>query len=171
MDKNMARNTIANAGMSPYDVANSIYLATVEGISGANQNNGYGFALSAIAELWNIRGSVNNPHGRTKLTGRYRGMGVSENMITNVVLQYPDGFSGNTPLFDDVLGVGSGRNAGGSGRPVNTVNQSTGDGDGIAVVGFLIGFLVCKFVLHLGWIASIVLGFVLAGVLSAWAEK
>lgn len=58
MDKGMAKNTVANAGMNLNDVADSIYQATVMGISGANQNEGYGFALSAVAELWNIRGTI-----------------------------------------------------------------------------------------------------------------
>ena len=103
MDKNTARKVITNANMSYYDVAHCIYLATVEGISGANQNGGCGFALSAIAELWNIRGSVGNPSGRTKLTGRYKGMGVTENMILNAVSQYPNGISGSMPLFDELI--------------------------------------------------------------------
>ena len=85
MDKEMASNTIQNANMATRDVAHSIYMATVEGISGANQNEGYGFVLSAIAELWNIRGTIGNPSGRAKITGRYKGMGVTEAMILNAV--------------------------------------------------------------------------------------
>lgn len=108
MDKNTAKNTIQNAGMSTYDIANSIYLATVEGISGANQNEGYGFALSAIAELWNIRGTMGNPFGKTKITGRYKGMAVTQKMIMDVVSRYPQGFDADTPLFDDLLDFATG---------------------------------------------------------------
>ena len=61
MDKGQASQVVQNAGMTPRNVAHSIYLATVEGVSGANQHEGFGFALSAIAELWNIRGSGGNP--------------------------------------------------------------------------------------------------------------
>lgn len=111
MDKNSARNSITSAGLSSRDIAHSIYLATVQGISGANQNGGMGFALSAIAELWNIRGVVGNPNARTKITGRYRGMNVTEQMILNVISKYPSGFNGSQPLFDDLLGIGmSGNN-------------------------------------------------------------
>lgn len=173
MDKNSAANQIANANVDTYDIANSIYQATVQGISGANQNDGYGFLLSAIAELWNIRGTIGNPHGRTKLTGRYKGMGVTENMILNVISQYPNGLSGNEPLFDDLLGVGSG----GSVRTTN-VSQTVYDAadnagsqndfdreDKFLFTGVVIGFIICKFVLHLGWILSIVLAFMLGGLL------
>ena len=39
MDKYSALETVRRAGMTTTDIANSIYLATVEGISGANQND------------------------------------------------------------------------------------------------------------------------------------
>ena len=170
MDKNTAANTVSNAGMGTYDVAHSIYLATVEGVSGANQNDGFGFALSAVAELWNIRGNIGNPYGRTKITGRYKGMGVTEKMIQNVVAQYPNGFSGNEPLFDDLLGIGFG------GRKTPSVSQTSyinsddnrmqeefDKQDQQLFIGFAIGFILCKFVLHFGWILSIVGGFFVAG--------
>lgn len=78
MDKGQAPQVVQNAGMTTRNVVHSIYLATVEGVSGANQNEGYDFALSAIAGLWNIRGTIGNPSGRTKITGHYREMGVTE---------------------------------------------------------------------------------------------
>lgn len=106
MDKITARNNVANAGLSARAIAHSIYLATVQGVSGANQNDGMGFALSAIAELWNIKGDIGNPNGKTKLTGRYKGMGITENMIFTVIAQHPHGFAKNQPLFDDLLGIG-----------------------------------------------------------------
>lgn len=171
MNKSTAVNLVANANMSSYDVAHSIYLATVEGISGANQNDGYGFALSAIAELWNIRGSVGNPSGRTKLTSRYKGMGITENMILNAVSQYPKGISGNSPLFDDLLGVGNGMKTSGYNRAVNTTNREVSNEDSAAGMGFIVAFVICKFVLHLGWIMSIVLGFVFAGLFMYWASR
>lgn len=51
MDKGQAPQVVQNAGMTTRNVVHSIYLATVEGVSGANQNEGYDFALSAIAGL------------------------------------------------------------------------------------------------------------------------
>ena len=176
MDKNSAANQIANANVDTYDIANSIYQATVEGISGANQNDGYGFLLSAIAELWNIRGTIGNPHGRTKITVRYKGMGVTENMILNVISQYPNGLSGNEPLFDDLLGIGSG-----GGRKTtytmhnnsdsNSMSNAAGNDDTLLVMGLVLGFCVCKFVLHFGWILSLVLGLVLGGLFTYWGSK
>lgn len=174
MTKGMAADTVQNAGMTAYDVAHSIYLATVEGVSGANQNDGYGFALSAIAELWNIRGTIGNPSSRTKITGRYRGMGVTEDMILNVVSRYPKGLNGNQPLFDDLLGVGSsGRAAGGS-----QVGDSYTDADGedpmvnLSMVMMGVAFVILKFFLRWGWIASFI-GAVVAGtiILSALRKR
>lgn len=109
MDKITARNSIANAGVSTRDIAHSIYLATVRGVSGANQNDGMGFLLSAVAELWNIRGAIGNPNAKTKITGRYRGMNVTEQMILNVISQYPNGFNGYQPSFDELFGIGVSR--------------------------------------------------------------
>lgn len=162
MDKNSAANQLANAGMSTYDVANSIYLATVEGVSGANQNGGYGFALSAIAELWNIRGAVGNPYGKTKITGRYKGMGITENMILDVVSQYPNGFRDNEPLFDDMLGIGSSRVA--RNYRHESINTSTGGEQNLSNIDIIIvavAFVILKFFLGCGWIISIIAAFVI----------
>lgn len=158
MDKGQASQVVQNAGMTPRNVAHSIYLATVEGVSGANQHEGFGFALSAIAELWNIRGSIGNPYGRTKITGRYRGMGVTEDMILNVVSRYPHGLRDNEPLFDDLLGVGS------SGRPAGggQVRGSYTDADGedpmvnLSMVMMGVAFVILKFFMRWGWIASFI---------------
>lgn len=171
MDKITAANTVNSAGMSTYDVAHSIYLATVEGVSGANQNDGFGFALSAVAELWNIKGNIGNPYGRTKITGRYKGMGITENLIQSIVDQYPNGFSGNEPLFDDLIGIGSGgRNTSSVSQNLN-VNSSDNrmqeefdKQDQQILIGFVIGFILCKFVFHFGWILSIIFGFLAGGV-------
>lgn len=210
MDKESAFNQIRNAGVSTYDIANSIYQATVQGISGANQNKGYGFLLSAMAELWNIKGTIGNPNAKTKITGRYRGMGITEDMIQKVIEQYPNGFNSNSPLFDDLIGVGS---MGSSAKaktddedkwawqkdldygevtksnnnnvqnnynqkqssPVRQNNNANHDPydreDSILFIGIIIGFVVCKFVLHLGLIASIVLAFVIGGILMMLAGK
>ena len=166
MTKGMAADTVQNAGMSAYDVAHSIYLATVEGVSGANQNEGYGFALSAIAELWNIRGTIGNPSGRTKITGRYRGMGVTEAMILNAVSQYPQGIRGNQPLFDDLLGVGSsGRSSGGN--QGGSFQTGTGSGQNVSNIDVVIAaaaFVILKFFLKWGWIVSIIGAFVVGGI-------
>lgn len=165
MDKRTAAGLIAD--MSTYDIAESIYLATVQGVSGANQNDGMGFNVSAIAELWNIKGTIGNPFGRTKITGRYRGMGITQEMIMNVVAQYPNGISGSSPTFDALLGIGSGaprRNTSTvSQRPINT-NADTDAEDKRIFIGFIIGFILCKFVFHWGWIISIVLALLLGGV-------
>lgn len=165
MDKNSAANQIANAGMSTYDVANSIYLATVEGVSGANQNGGYGFSLSAIAELWNIRGTVGNPYGRTKITGRYKGMGITENMILDVVSQYPNGFRDNEPLFDDMLGVGSGRGV--RNYRYGDLNTGAGGERNLSNIDLIIAaaaFVILKFFLGWGWIVSVIAAFVIGSI-------
>lgn len=184
MDKNQASNVIVNAGMSNYDVAHSIYQATVRGISGANQNDGYGFALSAIAELWNIRGTIENPMARTKITGRYKNMAVDEDMILQVVEEYPDGIDGEYPLFDELLGVADGwgndsmsdRYAQSSQWQDNSRSQrstrrsSSGSGgnedaeDRAAGVVFILALVVTKFVLHMGWIPAVIVSFVLAAI-------
>lgn len=179
MDKNSAANQIANANVDTYDIANSIYQATVQGISGANQNGGYGFLLSAIAELWNIRGTIGNPHGRTKITGRYKGMGVTENMILNVISQYPNGLSGSEPLFDDLLGIGSGKTRKTTNAPQKVYDNSGSEGmqnefdrqNRLLAAGAVIGFVICKFVLHFGWIISIILAIVLGGLFMYWGSK
>lgn len=177
MNKNSATNQIVNAGVGTYDIAHSIYLATVEGISGANQNDGYGFLLSAIAELWNIKGTIGNPHGKTKITGRYKGMGVTEHMILNVISQYPDGIQGSVPLFDDLLGIGSGGQKtniqqtayGNAGS--NTMQNDVDRQDSFILTGFIIGFVVCKFVLHFGWILSIILALLFGGLFMYWGSR
>ncbi len=168
MTKGMAADTVQNAGMTEYDIAHSIYLATVAGVSGANQNEGYGFALSAIAELWNIRGTLGNPSGRTKITGRYKGMGVTEDMIFNVVSQYPQGIRGNQPLFDDLLGVGSsGRsvsgNQGGSFYADTGSRKNTSDISGIVMIA---AFVILKFFMGRGWIFSAIVALVVGGLIS-----
>lgn len=179
MDKRMAKNTVANAGMNLNDVADSIYQATVMGISGANQNEGYGFALSAVAELWNIRGTIGNPNARTKITNRYKGMNVAKMQIYNALQQYPDGIPGYSPTFDDLLGVSQGGMSSGG----NTYAQQSFVGgqmdsdddmqrnfdkqDSVLGVALIAGFIVCKFVLHWGWIASIIAAFVIAGIAMA----
>lgn len=176
MDKRTAAGLIA--GMSTYEIAESIYLATVQGVSGANQNDGMGFNVSAIAELWNIKGTIGNPFGRTKITGRYRGMGITQEMIMNVVAQYPNGISGSSPTFDALLGIGSGAPR----RNTSTIQQSyssgnntsAGQGDGaesFAIVFVIIAFIICKFVFHIGWILSIILAFVISVVVVGLLEK
>lgn len=174
MDKNTAANTINNAGIGTYDIAESIYLATVEGVSGANQNQGYGFALSAIAELWNIRGSIGNPNGRTKITGRYKGMGVTEDMILNVILQYPNGFSGRTPLFDDLLGVGSGGSRGMGNYPSNNTGTNTGGNENVSNIDLMIAivtFIILKVFVGWGWILSLVVAFVVGGIVDTLRRR
>lgn len=182
MDKNTAANLLANANIDTYDIAHSIYLATVQGISGANQNDGMGFHLSAIAELWNIRGTVGNPNAKTKITGRYKGMGVTEDMIFDVVSQYPNGLRGSTPLFDNLLESSAGQQ---TQRASQTVYESPKMPEyernyteavlnreaKFMLLGFVLGFIVCKFVLHFGWIASIVLGFIVGCVFLVFAVK
>lgn len=172
MDKDLAAKQIANAGMNTYDVANSIYLATVQGVSGANQNQGYGFALSAIAELWNIRGTVGNPYGRTKITGRYKGMGVTKDGILNIVSQYPNGFSDREPLFDDLLGVGLKRENNQYQR--GNINTDPGEGQNISNIDIIIliaAFIIFKFFLGWGWIISIVLAFVIGAVVDTLRRR
>jgi hypothetical protein len=171
--------------MNPRYIASCIYQATVQGISGANQNNGSGYELSAIAELWNIRGDVNNPNsGRTKITNRYKGMGVTEDMILSVVSQYPHGLSGITPTFDELLGVGATsyrrtqpvrtqpvrtqpvRTQPVRTQPVRTQpdrpqqsDDSSSEADLWTVVIYGISFVICiiytRFVRHWWWIISI----------------
>ena len=135
MTKGRAADTVHNAGMTAYDVAHSIYLATVEGVSGANQNDGYGFALSAIAELWNIRGTIGNPSSRTKITGRYRGIG------SQVGGSYTDA-DGEDPMVN------------------------------LSMVMMGVAFVILKFFLRWGWIASFI-GAVVAGtiILSALRKR
>lgn len=174
MDKATAANQVANANMSTYDIAHSIYLATVEGISGANQNNGYGFALSAIAELWNIRGTIGNPYGRTKITNRYRGIGITESMILNVINQYPNGISGNMPDFDSLLGIGTGEEVSDYQQPVsnNGGNQSSSDdGTSFIIVIWMIISAIFKFILGWGWIISLIAGFIGMAVFLSWLSK
>ena len=157
MDKDTATNVISNAGMKPRDVAHSIYLATVKGVSGANQNDGYGYILSAIAELWNIRGIIGNPMGKTKITNRYRGKGITEEMILNVVSKYPNGIRNFEPQFDALLGISEGDTIVQTEKDIdNTENPS--DSDGSAVFGFiiLIVYAIFKFGFGWGWIASFV---------------
>lgn len=175
MDKVTALGIVEN--MSVDEIAHSIYLATVRGVSGANQNGGMGFNLSAIAEVYNIKGTVNDPFAaKTKITNRYRGMGVTEDMIYNVVAQHPSGFFGSSPSFDELLGVVySGRrnpqrvsepNAGTEwNRDSYAQNQNQFDLEDkiMGVVG--IGtFVVLKFFLGWGWIISILLASLAAGV-------
>lgn len=174
MDKYTAENTVNNAGMSEYDIAHSIYLATVQSISGANQNEGYGFALSAVAELWNIRGSIGNPNGRTKITGRYKGMGITEDMIMNIISQYPNGFNGREPLFDDLLGVGSENHT----KPqFNYREERTLGGDknqNVSNLDFAIcfgAFFVLKIILGWGWLASFIVAFVIGGVVDTLRRR
>lgn len=202
MDKITARNNIANAGVSTRDIAHSIYLATVRGVSGANQNDGMGFLLSAMAELWNIRGVVGNPNAKTKITGRYRGMNVTEQMILNVISQYPNGINGYQQSFDELLGIGDWDGA--YRQPVqqqevtfaNNMTQYDDEDligltddkvysdltkdemsqlhdrqDKILGIGFLIGFVICKFVLHFGWIISLILGLILGGILMYYDDN
>lgn len=154
-------------------------MATVKGISRANQNEGYDFLLLAMAELWNIRGTVGNPYAKTKITGRYRGMGIAEDMVLNIIAQYPNGFRGDEPLFDDLLGIGHGGRTNTT-RSSNTVYEDTGnirqqsdmDGeDTLMIVGFVGGFIICKFVLHFGWILSVVFAFLLGGMFMYWGRK
>lgn len=167
MDKGQASQVVQNAGMTPRNVAHSIYLAAVEGVSGANQHEGFGFALSAIAELWNIRGSIGNPYGRTKITGRYRGMGVTENMILNVVSRYPHGLRDNEPLFDDLLGVGSsGRPAGGGQvRGADTGSRQNSSDNAIIIAGVL--FIILKLLMGRGWIFSILVTLAVAAMIES----
>ncbi len=163
MDKRTAANTITNAGMTTRDIAHSIYLATVEGISGANQNDGYGFALSAIAELWNIRGDIGKPNARTKITSRYRGKNITEGMIYNAVASYPNGIQGQSPLFDDLVGVGSNivrNNNSNNMKSNNNVQVSEEDSFAEAmVVLFVVLFIVAKLFLGWGWILSLIASF------------
>ena len=168
MDKGMASQAVQNTGMTPHDIAHSIYRATVEGVSGANQNDGYGFALSAIAELWNIKGTISNPYGRTKITGRYKGMGVTEDMIFHAVSQYPNGIHGSAPLFDDLLGVGSsgGSMSGYQGGSSQTDSDTDG-GQNVSNIDVIIAvaaFVILKFFFRWGWIISIIVAFVLGGI-------
>lgn len=167
MDKATASQTIQNAGLSKQEIADRIYRATVEGVSGANQDKGYGFMLSAIAELWNIRGTIGNPSGRTKITGRYRGMGVTKAMILDTIFQYPNGLNGNTPLFDDLLGVGSsgGQISGNPGRSTDAGSGQNGS-DALGVL-FIALFVILKFFMKWGWIASIIGTVVIASIIVA----
>lgn len=165
MDKGDASRVIQNAGMTPYDVANKIYLATVEGVSGANQSEGYGFELSAIAKLWNIKGRIGNPSGKTKITDRYKGMGVTKDMIFAVVSRYPNGIPGNAPLFDDLLGVGpagqsANRYQGGNSQTDSDTNGGQ-DETNVAIVVIVVAFIILKFFLKWGWISSIIAAFVI----------
>ena len=171
MDKGQASQVVQNAGMTPRNVAHSIYLATVEGVSGANQHEGFGFALSAIAELWNIRGSIGNPYGRTKITGRYRGMGVTEDMILNVVSRYPHGLRDNEPLFDDLLGVGSsGRPAGGGQvRGTDTGSRQNSSDNAIVIAGVL--FIILKLLMGRGWIFSILVTLAVAAMIESLSGR
>ena len=77
--------------------------ATVKGSSGSEQD-GRGFLLTALADLWNINGTRND-HGasRRRITGRYRNDDVTFEQIHKVICQYPDGIPGDTPNFDDLV--------------------------------------------------------------------
>jgi len=171
MDKNVAKNVITNAGMNTYDIAHSIYLATVLGVSGANQNEGYGFALSAVAELWNIRGAIGNPNARTRITGRYKGMGVTEDMIMNVISQHPKGFSGYTPNFDDLLGIGNGNINNYQSQSKNINQGATNNSSDFPWVISLIAFAVLKFGMGWGWLLSIVAACFIAGLIQYFWEN
>lgn len=166
MNKSDARRQLDNTQMNIYDIAHTLYRATVEGISGAKQHGGYGFAVSALAELWNIRGTIGNPYAKTKITGRYRGMNITEQDILNVIQNYPYGFSEDFPLFDDLVlnrqpqfNSGSHMNS----ASLNSVSY-TGDGrsaleDKIFLPLLVILFFVCKFVLGWGLILSLIASF------------
>lgn len=175
MDKNVAANAVANSGMSTYDIANSIFQATVLGVSGANQNNGYGFNLSAIAELYNIRGTVNNSNaGRTKITNRYRGMNITEDMILNVVQQYPNGIRGYSPLFDDLLGVGNEAFQNFDDTRTEYTqksNTSTGSPDYTIVIVTVALILACRLFLGWNWIVSIIVALAIGGLIDSKTRR
>ena len=244
MEDYTAKQAIRSQGLDTEAIAASIYRATVQGISGARQFNGQGYTLSAIATLWNIRGNVNNPKGRTTLTNRYRGKNVSYEDIRNIVFKYPNGFSGATPLFDDLVLSGnttmssstysSGSSVRSSTRNVvwdddlddeygddydyeediddydsfrdsntySTANRNTqkssysyqntkknsdwitndhiydeetndsysGNANAentLGIIGFIIGIIVAKGFFHFGWIASIIIAFIVAGIFAS----
>ena len=167
MDKNTAGNIVTNANMSSYDIAHSIYLATVEGVSGANQHDGYGFALSAVAELWNIRGTIGNPYNRTKITNRDKGMGITENMILNVVSRYPNGISDTAPLFDELLGIGSSKIPIYNQSNTKSTSAVTKEDEMAMVFVFIVAFIILKFFMGWGWIVSFILSSVIGGIIGA----
>ena len=166
MDKYSALETVRRAGMTTSDIANSIYLATVEGISGANQNDGYGFALSALAELWNIRGTITNPNGRTKITNRYKGMGVTYDMIYDIISEYPEGFDEYMPTFDSMLGIGSVRKS--TNRVKVSRNElpeaSSGNVSNADFIVAFASFVILKFFLGWGWLISFILAMIIASI-------
>ena len=154
MDKETAYNKMIQSGASTYDVANSLYMATVQGISGAKQH-GQGFDVSAMAELWNINGTLKNPNASRKIiTNRYKGMGVTFEMIQSVINQYPNGIRGYSPSLDELLGI--------TGNQMGNYQESQESYDvdddifiKVFVALWVILFIVCKFVFHWGWIVSI----------------
>ena len=179
MDKYTAKQNIMSRGLSTDDIIESIYLATVEGVSGANQDDGIGFALSAVAVVWNIRGTVNNPYAaKATLTNRYRGKNVSYEAIRDAVYMYPDGIPEDGPLFDElVLGAATRPNRQTRTRPVrqerpiqlDDQSDSTGGNadqeDAVLLFGFIVGMIVTKGVLHFGWIASVILSMIITSLL------
>ena len=95
-------------------------------------------------------------------------MGVTEDMIFNVVSQYPQGIRGNQPLFDDLLGVGSsGRsvsgNQGGSFYADTGSRKNTSDISGIVMIA---AFVILKFFMGRGWIFSAIVALVVGGLIS-----
>ncbi len=155
MNKAEALRQIKDLRLSSQEIAQKIYLATVEGVSGANQDDGQGFHLSALAELWNINGTLTNHNSsRRVITGRYRGRGVTFEQIYSVISQYPNGFSKSTPNFDDlVLGTTMPQRPLGS-QP-SAAQPSANDRFLVAIFAGV--FLVCKIIFHWGWIISLIL--------------
>lgn len=189
MNKVEAAKIIRDDNLSVSDIAQSIYLATVCGVSGADQHGGQGYTLSAIAVLWNITGTINNPNAnRNTITRRYAGKNVTQDRIFQIIRQYPDGIGGTFPLFDDlVFGRGYGSQddysvmdgdaamsnndfGGGMSQMSSRQNQdaaASNSEEQLTCVIVVIIFLICKLGLHLGWIASILIGLLGGGILTA----
>lgn len=175
MNKTEAEQLINSVGLNSYDIAQKIYMATVEGISGANQDDGQGFLLTALAELWNINGTIRNHNaGKRVITGRYRNRGVTLERIEDVICQYPNGFRGNTPNFDDLV-LGNQQTAAPQYSPqsggTQRVPSGTGTSSKIFVVVFVIAVLVCRMMFHWGWIASLIVSLLAVGAVEWLKER
>ena len=134
-------------------------------------------------------GYINNPNAnRNTITRRYAGKNVTQDRIFQIIRQYPDGIGGTFPLFDDlVFGRGYGSQddysvmdgdaamsnndfGGGMSQMSSRQNQDaavSNSEEQLTCVIVVIIFLICKLGLHLGWIASILIGLLGGGILTA----
>jgi hypothetical protein len=101
-------------------------------------------------------------------------MGITEERILRIIKEYPNGMNGEYPLFDELL---LSADAGNNRQPQTqiplqeTTTRSSYDSgsnadaeDRAGAVVFVIALVITKFILHMGWVAAIILSILLAGV-------